>query len=120
MPDGKYYRMTSKGINETCSHETTYRDRELPPGSAPDKKHPGWILHPTLSTDWREGSYYLCKDGTISFSGGLDHRDISREASLVDTGQNKNGKFWVFANDEMKGDGGREFETPCRVYRLDC
>lgn len=62
-----------------------------------------------------DGSYYLCKSGQVSMSGGLEP-GIDK-SKLVDTEQTADGAFWFFHHDHATAHNGVYCAIPCRVYR---
>lgn len=61
-------------------------------------------------------SFYLGRDGRVSFSGSLD-RTIARER-IEATDETKDGRFWFFHHGEVGAHRGVDAMTPCRVYRV--
>jgi hypothetical protein len=127
MLDGAMQRLTSNGIHEFNSPVSA--QEEWPVDSVQDAEHPNCVNHPCFTTDWEQkGSFRLCRDGTISHSGGNDFHNVSRRAQLVDTGETKSARFGAFEmndpdlnsdnNVRIYGNRGIYFELPCRIYRL--
>jgi hypothetical protein len=63
-----------------------------------------------------DASFYLSRDGYVSFSGSLDPT-ISK-ATLRDTGETLKGSFWFFHHDHPGAGCGVYCEMPCRVFEV--
>jgi len=79
------------------------------------------VVH-RFSHDWgdgmqtsKEGSIYLRKDGSASFSGGLN--PCIPVDTLENTGKRKPGAFWFFHHDHWCAHNGVRFTIPCRVFK---
>lgn len=60
------------------------------------------------------GSFHLFADGSASFSGSLNPPIPT--ASLLDTGDTQDGKFWFFHHDFIGAHRGVQCEAPCRLW----
>jgi hypothetical protein len=61
------------------------------------------------------GSFYLSHGGGVSFSGGLDS-GLSVE-KMVKTEEVQMGKFWFFANNEVRAHNSIDVLMPCAVWQ---
>lgn len=61
------------------------------------------------------GSFYLSHCGSASFSGGLDAGLSVKK--MVKTEEVQMGKFWFFANNEVKAHNSIEVLMPCAVWQ---
>jgi len=64
-------------------------------------------------TDGNGGGFYL-DGGHADYSGGL--RGSVKKADLVDTGETKVAKFWMFNEGDVKAHNGIFYSFPVRVY----
>lgn len=64
----------------------------------------------------RHGGFYSCKQGGTSYSGSLDS-GVQKE-DLRDTGETREGAFWMFNEDSASAHNGISFLIPCRVYEI--
>lgn len=64
----------------------------------------------------QHGGFYSCKQGGTSFSGSLDS-GVQKE-DLRDTGETRNGLFWMFNEDYASAHNGVSFYMPCRVFEI--
>lgn len=62
------------------------------------------------------GSFYMTKDGYLSYSGALDP-GIALDR-LVDTGETRDGDVWFFHHEHARANNGVHVKIPCRVYRI--
>lgn len=61
------------------------------------------------------GSYYLGKDGSVSYSGGLDPSVLYE--CFKPTDETKRGRFWFFHHGIAGGGRGVDFWVECRVFQ---
>ena len=69
-----------------------------------------------IQTTWKgeSGSFYLDKEGYVSYSGSLESQiPFSR---IRDTGQFREGAFWFFHHGFQQAFHGVDCRAPCRVY----
>src|SRR5215475_5207388 len=71
--------------------------------------HPG---HPCNS----DASFYLSKNGHVSFSGSLD--PSIDKSNLIETEEKQEGCFWFFHHDFWGAGRGVNFRISCRVFKL--
>jgi hypothetical protein len=72
-------------------------------------------LQTTCTEASGDASFYLLDGGLAGFSGSLSS-SILKE-TLQDTGETKEGLFWIFHHNECKAHNGVRFKMLCRVYR---
>lgn len=62
-----------------------------------------------------DSSFYICQNGTLSFSGSLGER--VQVSALIDTGRTLRGSVWFFHHDVPAAGAGVSGDVVCRVYR---
>ena len=63
-----------------------------------------------------DASFYLSRDGYVSFSGSLDV--AIDKTKLRDTGEKLDGSFWFFHHNQPAASNGVYFKMQCRVYEV--
>lgn len=71
---------------------------------------------PSVQVENGDGSYYLCNDGDVSFSGGLKPHIEFKE--LVLRPETKPGRFWIEHHGILTCGCAVYIETECRVFEV--
>lgn len=71
----------------------------------------------SIQTGGLGGSFFLCADGSLSYSGGLDHGVATADINAEPIG-NRAGSLWFFDQDMAGAGRGVYYTAPMRVFSL--